>query len=302
MNLLVVGGSGFIGQHFVKQAASKGHDTAVLSLHPVDKPKRILGVKYLEADISSFESLKNTLKDTVFTHLVNLAGYINHAKYFNGGREVINTHFIGVNNLIQCLDWKALKAFVQIGSSDEYGNAPAPQKEDMRENPISPYSTGKVLANHLLQTLFRTEGFPAVILRLFLVYGPGQGNSRFLPQIISGCLKDESFPTSYGKQLRDFCYVDDIVNGIFLALENSQAQGEIINLASGSPIEIRQVMDNVIKLAGGGRPQYGKIPYRTGENMALFADISKAKKILNWKPQISLVDGIAKTLEYYRGL
>jgi nucleoside-diphosphate-sugar epimerase len=144
--------------------------------------------------------------------------------------------------------------------------------------------------------LHKTQGLPVVILRLFLVYGPGQNSNRFLPQIINGCISDLNFPASKGNQLRDFCYVDDISRGILLTLSSKKTEGEIINLASGIPISIREVIELVKKNVGKGRPEFGKIPYRVGENMNLYADIKKAKKILDWAPLISIEDGVRETI------
>ena len=114
-----------------------------------------------------------------------------------------------LTNLIEALGQSPLRGFVQVGSSDEYGNVPAPQREDMREAPFSPYSAAKAGASHFVQALARTEGFPGSVVRFFLVYGPGQDQRRFLPQIIRGALADAAFPTSLGGQLRDFLYIDD---------------------------------------------------------------------------------------------
>ena len=125
------------------------------------------------------------------------------------------------------------------GSSDEYGNINSPQNETMREEPISPYSFSKLACTKLLRMLYVSEKLPVVILRLFLVYGEGQGFNRFLPQIIKGCLKNEAFPTSEGNQIRDFCYVSDIVDGIIATMKSEQVNGHILNLASGEPIKIK---------------------------------------------------------------
>ena len=133
-----------------------------------------------------------------------------------------------------------------------------------------------------------------------MVYGPGQNDQRFLPQIIKGCLQGSSFSTSEGQQLRDFCYIDDVIEGIFLTLESSNANGEIINIASGEGVKIRTVIDEVVKIVGKGTPNYGQVPYRNGENMALYADISKSKKILDWKPEVSLEKGLEKTIDSYK--
>ena len=298
-SLLIVGGSGFIGRHLVLEAVNKGYITTVLSLHYIEKSNRIADVNYLTADIANYNDLKNTLSGKIFTHVVNLGGYINHARYKEGGRQVLDAHFLGVQNLVEVIDWNVLNKFVQIGSSDEYGDALAPQSESLREKPISPYSLGKVATSQMLQMLHRTENFPAVILRLFLVYGPKQDDKRFLPQIIKGCLNNETFETSYGEQLRDFCYVDDIIRGILISLECNKINGEVINLASGIPVTIREVIELVQSIISQGSPLFGKIPYRTGENMELYADVNKAKKLLNWEPQIEMNEAMNKTIKFY---
>ena len=294
--LLIVGGTGFIGKNLTRKAVEIGFLTTVISLNLPKENDKHINTEYLQADVTNLDHLKKTLLNRKFDYIVNLSGYINHGSFLSGGREVINTHFDGVQNLLQVIDWTHLKKFVQIGSSDEYGNQKAPQSEDIRESPISSYSAGKLFSTHLLQMLHKTEGLPVVILRLFLVYGPGQNNKRFLPQIVDGCSSDSSFPVSEGGQLRDFCYVDDISRGILMALKNKNVEGEVINLASGQSISIREVIEIVKRIVGKGRPDFGKIPYRSGENMNLYADTSKANKVLQWMPEISIVEGIKKTI------
>ena len=146
--------------------------------------------------------------------------------------------------------------------------------------------------------LHRTEGFPAVILRLFLTYGPGQENRRFLPQIIKGCLSDVKFPTSEGQQLRDFCYVHDTVRAILKALKSEDADGQILNIASGVPVTIRSMVDEVCHIVGMGRPQYREVSYRPDENMTLYADIRKAQDVLGWTPEVSLSEGLKQTINW----
>jgi len=145
-----------------------------------------------------------------------------------------------------------------------------------------------------------TEGFPGVVLRLFLTYGPMQDGKRFLPHIIKGCLKGEHFKTSEGKQLRDFCYVGDVVEAMVIAALLPSAKGHIINVASGVTISIREMIEKVVRLIGKGEPIWGAHPYREGENMALYADISLAKKLLQWEPLTNLDESLEKTIEYYK--
>jgi nucleoside-diphosphate-sugar epimerase len=294
--ILVVGGSGFIGQHVVSHAVALGWSVTSLSLSSAGKFAP--GVQVIVADIADRSVLRAALNGCSFEYVVNCGGYVDHALFCNGGRRVLDAHFLGVMNLVETLDRDTLTVFVNIGSSDEYGSAPAPQVESQRELPISPYSFGKVAATHFLQMLYRSEGFPATTLRLFLTYGPGQNNHRFLPQIVRGCLEGREFPSSEGRQLRDFCFIQDVVDAVFAALSSSRAKGEILNIASGRPVSIRRVIEMVQCLAGRGEPQFGKIAYRPGENMALYASIAKAKDVLDWEPVVSLEVGLQRTIDW----
>ena len=301
--VLIVGGTGFIGRHVARRCLSDTPFVTCLGFsgktHGETAEKEI---EFIRADLVDRQKLHAVISKRRFDYVLNLGGYIDHASYFKGGRRVIAAHFEGLLNLIDCLDTEGLKAFVQIGSSDEYGNAPAPQKESMRESPISSYSFAKTAASHFMQTLSNTEGFPGVVLRFFLVYGPGQDDKRFLPQIIKACLRNKEFKTSEGKQIRDFCYVDDVVSGIMKAAICPEARGRVINIASGIPVSVRSVVEKVMELTGGGKPLWGSYPCRTGENMNLFADICLSKKFLDWEPQTSLEEGLVKTIDYYRGI
>jgi dTDP-glucose 4,6-dehydratase len=100
--------------------------------------------------------------------------------------------------------------------------------------------------------------------------------------------------------LRDFIFIDDVVGSIFKCYKNEKAKGQIFNIGSGEPKKIRQIINLVKKLVGFGRPKFGKIKVRSDENLKLYPSISKAKKILNWRPTISLREGILKTVKFYK--
>ena len=110
------------------------------------------------------------------------------------------------------------------------------------------------------------------------------------------------FPVSKGNQLRDFLYIDDFVNAVFKALITKNILGELINISSGIPISVKDVVNKISYIIKSGKPQFGKINFRKGENMMLYADINKAKKLLNWKPKISLEQGLHKTIQNFKKL
>jgi len=298
--LLIVGGTGFIGSFAARHGVKNGYEVSVLSRNDLKKSEKIKNVEYLLTDLIEYNNLSGILKNKNFSHVINLSGEINHSDFASGGDLVIKNHFVGLLNLVSCLNRASLKSFVQVGSSDEYGSSNAPQNENQTCIPLTNYSFAKLTGNNFLRMLNATENFPAIMIRLFLVYGTNQNSSRLLPQIISSCLLNETFSVSKGEQIRDFCFVEDVIQGIFLALESDGLFGNIFNIASGDPVSIKNTVNKVVSMTGKGSPVFGDLPYRKNENMKLFADVTKANNLLNWKPTIGLEEGLKKTIKYYK--
>ena len=194
-------------------------------------------------------------------------------------------------------------SFIQIGSSLEYGNSNSPQKENIKCNLKSIksiYGKAKLLASFHVIDLFKKKNFPSTVIRFYLVYGPKQDVNRFLPIIIKGCIKNNKFPCSNGKQLRDFVYVDDAIQSIIKSLTNKNARGQIINIGSGKPKKIKNVIENIKNIARGGYPQYGQFKLRKFEIPKLYPNVEKAKKIIKWKPKISFQRGLKSTIKFYK--
>ena len=296
--LLIVGGTGFIGVNVAEKAVRHGFQVSIISKNSCPASNRLKGVEYIAVDITKKKKLLFELKGKTFNYVLNLGGYVDHSDYFEGGSEVFKTHFNGAMNLVNCINKASLQNFVQIGSSDEYGGNIAPQNESQREMPISSYSFAKTAVTHFLQMLYRTERFPAVILRPFLVYGAGQEDNRFISKVVQGCINNNPFPVSAGEQLRDFCYIDDIVDVILLALTSKDVYGEVINIASGNPVSIKHVVNTIVDMVGSGKPNFGQIDYRNMENMMLYADISKAERMLGWNASIGLEQGLKSTINF----
>lgn len=298
-HLLIVGGTGFIGYHLALNAVKKKWKVSSVSLHKPKKHRYVKEVNYIKADISNLVIVKKKLKGS-FTYVVNLSGYVKHFLFKGKTDIIIKTHFLGLINLIKILSKKKIKKFVQIGSSAEYGDIKSPQKEDTHGQPISSYGIAKLASTKLLLGLYNSKKFPATILRFFQVYGPKQDENRVLPQIINGCLKNKKFPATKGQQIRDFCYIEDAVNAIFLALSSKKSSGEIFNIGSGKPLKIKKIIQQIQKEIGKGNIQFGKIKYRKDENMKLYPNINKAKKKLKWKPKVTFNQGLSIMIDSYR--
>ena len=155
------------------------------------------------------------------------------------------------------------------------------------------------MASNYLINLFKKDGFPVTILRLYLVYGPYQDINRFIPIIINGCLKNNNFNTSDGKQERDFLYIKDLINLIFKVLKNKNTRGEIFNVGSGKPRSLKKIINQIKNYIKKGKPNYGKIKLRKDEILKIYPSIKKAKKIVKWTPKISFNKGIKSTINSY---
>ena len=298
-SILVIGGTGFIGINFVKRILEHGAKVTCLSLTKSKNKIYHKNLKYVTCDYTKISILKKKINKP-FKYVVNLGGYIDHSKFFNKGRLVIDNHFLSTMNLLVLLNKKKLKRYLHIGTCDEYGENSSPIKESSREDPITSYALAKLASINLLIMLNKTEKFPSTALRLFLVYGPHQKSDRLIPQVIKGCLKKIKFPVSKGIQLRDFCYVDDVVNAIILALIKKEALGQVFNVGSGNPVSVKFIIKKISKIIRQGKPQFNKIPFRKYENLKLYPSINKIRRVLGWKPQTNLNQGLVKTINYYK--
>jgi nucleoside-diphosphate-sugar epimerase len=302
VTILIIGGTGFIGSHLVQKAKKINLNVIILNkTGKISSGNIFKSVKFIKVNFTNRKQLRKKISKLKIDYIINSGGYINHDHFSSKmGKLSLLEHFDSVRNLVSCVDRSKIKKFLQICSSDEYGDALSPQNENLREKSISPYSFGKVASTHFLQMLHKTENFPVSIVRIFLTYGPGQNNKRFFPQIINGCLDNRSFKVSKGNQLRDFCYIEDVVDAIYKILFSKKTVGKILNIGSGKPIKIKNMIKKVVKLIGSGQPIFGALPYRKGENMSLYADTKEIFKILKWRPKISLNEGLKRTIKYYK--
>lgn len=296
--ILIVGGTGFIGYHLAKESLKKKWEVISISTRKVRKIRFLKKVKYIYCDISKKKSFKK-IQNQEYDYVVNLGGYVNH----RDKKKTMESHFLGCKNLSNYFLNKKILSFVQMGSSIEYGKFKSPQKENLKINSNSlksTYGKAKLLATNYLMKQYKKNFFPVTVLRLYLAYGPKQDLNRLIPITINSCLKNKKFPCSTGVQYRDFVYIGDVVQAILNSIQNKKAKGQIINIGSGNPIKVKDIINTIKKISKGGLPQFGMIELREDEILKLYADTSKAFNILKWKPKISFEDGIKKTINSFK--
>ena len=292
--ILILGGTGFIGYHLAKEALRRGFKVSSLSKNNPVKKRYLKKVKYIISDISN-KNFINQIINEDFQYVVNLAGYIDHSDKI----KTYKSHYVGCKYISNFFLKKKIKRFIQVGSSMEYGLAKSPQKENFKCKPRSVYGKAKFLSTKYLLDLYKKKKFPITIIRLYQVYGPYQDLNRFIPIVINSCKDNKDFPCSHGRQYRDFLYINDLIDAIFLILKNEKAKGEIFNIGFGKSLKIKKIIQRILSYYKSGNPQFGKIKLRKEEQMKIYPDIRKARRILNWKPKINFLKGLAKTIQYY---
>ena len=296
--ILIVGGTGFIGYQLANKCLKKGWKVTSISSKFPKKIRYLKKVKYLFCDISKKKFLEKKI-NKYYKYVVNLGGYVDHSNK----KKIFDSHHLGCKNLAKIFLKNPPKKFVQIGSSVEYGHLNSPQRENLKCSPSlikSNYGKAKLLSTIYLMNLYKKVNFPSTILRLYIAYGPRQDINRFLPIVIKSCLNNKKFDCSEGNQFRDFIHVEDVINAILKTLVSQKSEGEIINIGTGKPRKLKDIIQNIRKISKGGKPQFGIIKLRKDEILKLYPNITKAKKKLNWSPKISFDKGLKSTINFYK--
>ena len=295
--ILITGATGFIGYHLAKYCLKLNWSVTSISTKKPIKTRKLKNVEYLICDLYDKNKLNKKLS-LDFDYVVNLAGYVDHS---NRDR-IIKSHYIGCKNLSTILLKTKIKKFIQVGSSIEYGKIRSPQLENKnnKQRTFSAYGEAKLKSTKFLLNLSKKFNFPVTVIRLYLVYGPYQDINRVIPITILNAIKNKKFDCSNGLQLRDFTYIEDVIEAIIKTLKNRQSTGQIINIGQGKPVSIKRVINKICELLNSGKPQFGKIDLRKDEIMKLYPNILKAKKILNWMPKVKINLGLKKTINYYK--
>ncbi len=291
-NILIVGGTGFIGINLIKYFSKKFNITSVST----KKPKQpIKNVNYIICDIVKKNEIKSKLKP-IYNYVINLGGYVDHSNK----KKTFKSHYLGCKNLANFFSNHKIKKFIQIGSSLEYGDVKSPQKETSKCRPKSNYGKAKFLATKYLLNLYKKKKFPCVILRLYQIYGPYQKFNRLIPISIKACVKNKSFACTSGVQKRDFLFIKDFIYIIQSIIYNEKINGEIFNIGSSKSTSVKNLILLIKEISKGGKPLFGKIKMRRDEIKIMYPNIIKAKKLLKWRPIFSLKKGMSETIKHYK--
>ena len=312
--ILITGGAGFIGSHLVDRLLSEGdwnvsviddfNDFYDPTLKRVNIREHLANSNYrlVEADIRDFNALQQAFSDETFDCIVHLAARAGVRPSLTQPRLYAETNVNGTVNLLELAHEREIKQFVFGSSSSVYGtNEKVPfSEDDPIFNPISPYAATKAAGELICHTYSHLYDMRIVCLRFFTVYGarqrPDLAIHKFAQLISSG----KAIPVfGDGTTRRDYTYIDDIIAGTRAAIDYNQSNFEIINLGESRTVELRELIALLEKDLG----QVAKIdrqPTQPGDVPQTFADITKARRLLNYNPQTQIENGIRKFVEWFR--
>jgi len=295
VKLLVTGGAGFIGSNLVDKLIEQGHEVVVVdNLSTGNKKYLNPKAKFRKLDIRNLKKIKPVFKGV--DYVFHLAAQPRIQPSIINPAESHSNNVVGtLNVLISARDAK-VKKFIYSASSSAYGDQKnLPLKEDMIPGPKSPYSIFKLIGEQYCKLFNELYGLPAVSLRYFNVYGPRQSCEGAYATVIGIFLRQAKAgePLTIvgdGNQTRDFTHVRDVVRANTLAAKSDKVgNGEIINIGAGKNYSINKIASLI-------SDKVAYISLRPGEVQDTLADNSLAKKLLNWRPEVSIEEGIEELL------
>ena len=308
--VLVTGGAGFIGSHFVEMLFDRLPDHRIIVLDvftyaasPDNIPERI-------RESLRFELVRGDIRDRALVdELVAKAGYVVHfaaeshvSRSIADDRPFFETDVLGTQTVFSAISKNLVrvKRAVHISTSEVYGTAVyAPMDEDHPLNPCTPYAAAKAGADRLVYAYRETYGIPVVTIRPFNNYGPRQHIEKVVPRFITAAILGEDLTVhGDGESSRDWVYVTDTCEAVYRALLTPNIEGNVINVGTGVDTSIREVASRIrsfIATSGDAK----SVPERPGQVKRHISSVGRAFDLLGFYPRTPFSEGLLRTVEWY---
>jgi len=307
LKIIITGGAGFIGSHLARRLILEGHEVHIIDcLHPyysqerkklhLENIKKVGTFNFYNKDLLNQEetiSLIKRISPTIVVHLAALPGV---AYSIENPMEYVDYDIKATINVLEGAGQAGVSKVVFASSSSVYGDEEGPFREDMASGKvISPYAAAKYSAESFCHVYQHLYGLQINILRFFTVYGPWGRPDKAIALFIKKLLKEEEIHIFGSDSARDYTYIDDIVEGIYLTMMNCTTS-EILNIGSGRPISMETVVSEL-------KTYFPNISItreasRKGDVHKTWADISKAREILGYRPKIDFQKGLKETVKW----
>ena len=308
MDYLVTGGAGFIGSNIAEHLVRQGKSVRVFDNFSSGKRENVRPfadkAEIVEGDLCDPQSIQQAISGVRF--VLHLGAIASVTRSVEDPRTTTEVNIVGTVNLLLAARDAGVKRVVFSSSSSVYGDTPTlPKREEMTPSPLSPYAVHKITGEYSCRVFWQLYGLETVSLRYFNVFGPRQDpQSQYaavIPRFITAILKGES-PTIFGdgRQTRDFSHIENVIDAnVAACAAPKEALGESLNIACGGRISLLDLVDAVNKILEKKIKPRFDAP-RPGDVLHSQADISKAERLLGWKPRVDFSEGIARTIPWYQ--
>ncbi|MGW5695776.1 dTDP-glucose 4,6-dehydratase [Streptomyces asiaticus] len=311
MRIVVTGGAGFIGSHFVRQTLTGAYpawaDAQVVVVDKLtyagneanlaevaDSPR----LRFVRGDICDGELVGKLLRDTDL--VVHFAAESHVDRSISGAEEFVRTNVLGTHTLLNAAANAEVEKFVHISTDEVYGSIESGSwSEEEPLEPNSPYSASKASSDLLARAFHRTHGLPVCVTRCSNNYGPYQHPEKVIPLFVTNLMDGKPVPLyGDGGNVRDWLHVDDHCRGIALVAENGRP-GEVYNIGGGTELTNLELTERLLELLGVDRSLIERVPDRKGHDRRYSVDIAKISAELGYRPEMSFETGLAETAKWY---
>jgi nucleoside-diphosphate-sugar epimerase len=307
MKVLVTGGAGFIGSHVVDKLMVEGHDVVVLdnlssgSTRNIERHTNESRFRFVEGDIRQALTVERAIEGV--DAVVHEAAIVSVPLSIENPGLTNEVNVRGTLNLLEASARAGVKRFVYVSSCAVYGDAAKmPINEETPARPLSPYASSKLAAEGHCTDFFENHGLGTVRLRYFNVYGPRQAPSEYAGVMVKFLerIRGDQPPVIFGdgEQTRDFVYVGDVAEATLLAIKRDGAEGHVFNVGTGEVVTINRLCDVFLELAGKEHLKPTHMSARPGEIRHSQADITRATKVLGYRPKVSLKIGVKEFIDW----
>ncbi|MFG2580112.1 dTDP-glucose 4,6-dehydratase [Streptomyces malaysiensis] len=311
MRIVVTGGAGFIGSHFVRQTLTGAYpawaDAQVVVVDKLtyagseanlaevaDSPR----LRFVRGDICDGELVGELLRGTDL--VVHFAAESHVDRSISGAEEFVRTNVLGTHTLLNAAVNGEVGKFVHISTDEVYGSIESGSwSEEEPLEPNSPYSASKASSDLLARAFHRTHGLPVCVTRCSNNYGPYQHPEKVIPLFVTHLMDGRPVPLyGDGGNVRDWLHVDDHCRGIALVAENGRP-GEVYNIGGGTELTNLELTERLLELLGADRSLIERVPDRKGHDRRYSVDIAKISAELGYRPEMSFENGLAETAKWY---